>query len=121
MLDKLKKVGLMNWIMISMALGAVVGFFVGPAIAPIVILGDIFIRLIQMSVTVMIFLAVIEAVGNLDPVDLGKLGFKMFAWFGGLTIIGATLGVVFGLILQPGVGVETSAEVAAVAGTDMTV
>lgn len=121
MLDKLKKVGLMNWIMISMALGAVVGFFVGPAIAPIGILGDIFIRLIQMSVTVMIFLAVIEAVGNLDPVDLGKLGFKMFAWFGGLTIIGATLGVVFGLVLQPGVGVETSAEVAAVAGTDMTV
>lgn len=121
MIDKIKKVGLMNWIMIAMALGAVVGFIVGPAIAPIGILGDIFIRLIQMSVTVMIFLAVIEAVGNLDPVDLGKLGLKMFAWFGAFTLSGATIGVLFGILLQPGVGVETSIEAAAVAGSDMTI
>ena len=121
MIDKIKKVGLMNWIMIAMALGAVVGFIVGPAIAPIGILGDIFIRLIQMSVTVMIFLAVIEAVGNLDPVDLGKLGLKMFAWFGAFTLIGATIGVLFGIFLQPGVGVETSVEAAAVVGSDMSI
>lgn len=119
--EKIKNVGLTNWIMIGMVLGAIVGFLVGPAIEPIGILGDIFIRLIQMSVTLMIFLAVIEAVGSLDPADLGKLGAKMFAWFAGLTVVGATIGVIFAIIFQPGVGVSTDAAVETVSGTDMTI
>ena len=121
MFDKIKKVGLTNWIMIGMVLGAIVGFIVGPTIEPIGILGDIFIRLIQMSVTLMIFLAVIEAVGSLDPVDLGKLGAKMFGWFAALTVVGATIGVVFALVFQPGVGVATDTATQAIAGTDMTI
>jgi len=47
----MKKISLTNWIMISMVLGLIVG----PAIGPIGILGDIFIRLIQMSVLILIF------------------------------------------------------------------
>lgn len=121
MFEKMKNVGLMNWIMISMVLGAIAGFIVGPAIEPIGILGDIFIRLIQMSVTVMIFLAVIEAVGSLDPADLGKLGAKMFGWFGVLTLVGSAIGVIFAIIFQPGVGVTSDAVVDAVGGTDMTI
>lgn len=121
MFEKIKNVGLTNWIMIGMVLGAIVGFIVGPAIEPIGILGDIFIRLIQMSVTLMIFLAVIEAVGSLDPVDLGKLGAKMFGWFAALTIVGATIGVILAILFEPGVGVATDATVEAVSGTDMTI
>ena len=120
MLEKMKKIGLTNMIMIGMILGAIVGFVVGPAIEPIGIFGDIFIRLIQMSVTVMIFLAVIEAVGSLDPADLGKLGLKMFTWFGLLTVVGAAIGVTFALIFQPGVGIAADVPVESVVGTDMT-
>lgn len=107
--------------MISMVLGAIVGIIVGPSIEPIGILGDIFIRLVQMSVTVMIFLAVIEAVGSLDPADLGKLGAKMFGWFAGLTVIGAAIGIIFGVIFKPGVGVTSAETAEAVVGTDMTI
>lgn len=121
MLNKLKNVSLTNWIMIAMALGALVGLIVGPAIEPIGILGDIFIRLIQMSVTVMIFLAVIEAVGSLDPADLGKLGAKMMGWFGTLTVLGATIGVVFALFLQPGVGVTADAPAEVVSAPNTTI
>lgn len=120
MFEKIKNIGLINWIMIGMALGAVVGILVGPAIEPIGILGDIFIRLIQMSVTVMIFLAVIEAVGSLDPADLGKLGLKMFGWFASLTVVGAIIGVALAIFLEPGVGIATDVPMDAVAGTDMT-
>lgn len=120
MFEKMKNIGLINWIMIGMALGAVVGILVGPAIEPIGILGDIFIRLIQMSVTVMIFLAVIEAVGSLDPADLGKLGLKMFGWFASLTVVGAIIGVALAIFLEPGVGITTDVPMDAVAGTDMT-
>ncbi len=121
MFEKIKNLGLTNWIMIGMILGAVTGIVVGPVIEPIGILGDIFIRLIQMSVTVMIFLAVIEAVGSLDPADLGKLGAKMFGWFAALTVLGATIGVILAIILQPGVGVAADTPVEAVSGTDMTI
>lgn len=121
LIEKLKSVSLTNWIMISMVLGFVAGWVFGPAIGPIGILGDIFIRLIQMSVPILIFGAVIEAVGDLDPVDLGKLGLKMFLWFTGFTIIGSALGVLFGLIFEPGVGITGDTVVEATAGTDMTI
>lgn len=120
MFTKIKKTGLTNWIMVGMVLGAILGLVVGPAVEPIGILGDIFIRLIQMSVTAMIFLAVIEAVGSLDPADLGKLGAKMFAWFASLTVVGAAIGIIFGIIFQPGVGVDAQVSGESVAGTEMT-
>lgn len=41
--------------MISTVFGFIAGLIVGPAIGPIGILGDIFIRLIQMSVPILIF------------------------------------------------------------------
>lgn len=120
MLEKMKKISLTNWIMISMVLGFVAGLIAGPVIAPVGILGDIFIRLIQMSVPVLIFGAVIEAVGDLDPADLGKLGLKMFSWFAAFTVIGAILGVIFGIIMEPGIGITGNTAVEATAGTDMT-
>lgn len=119
MIEKIKNIGLTNWIMISMVLGFLAGWLVGPAIAPLGILGDIFIRMIQMSVPILIFGAVIEAVGDLDPVDLGKLGLKMFAWFAGFTILGSAIGVIFGIILEPGIGITGDTAVEATAGTDM--
>lgn len=103
-----------------MVIGGLVGWVVGPAIGPIGILGDIFIRLVQMSVPILIFGAVIEAVGDLDPVDLGKLGLKMFLWFAAFTILGAALGVIFGIIFEPGVGVVADTAVDAAPATDMT-
>ena len=72
-----------------------------------------------MSVPILIFRAIIEAVGDLDPVDLGKLGFKMFLWFTGFTVLGSALGVLFGIILEPGIGITGDTAVEAAAGTDM--
>jgi len=118
-LEKIKNIGLTNWIMISMIIGGVVGFLVGPSIEPIGILGDIFIRLIQMSVPILIFGAVIEAVGDLDPIDLGKLGLKMFVWFAAFTILGSAIGVILSIILEPGIGVAGNTAVDATPSTDM--
>ena len=50
----MKRLNMTNKIMISMVLGMVVGLIVGPAIAPVKVVGDIFLRLIQMSVVVLI-------------------------------------------------------------------
>lgn len=50
--------------------------------------------------------AVIEAVGSLDPKELGKLGGKIFAWFMGLTALAAALGIGLGYIVKPGAGLN---------------
>ena len=101
-----KKLNMTNQIMIAMVAGMLVGLIVGPAIAPVKVLGDIFLRLIQMSVVVLIMGAVIEAVGSLDPKELGKLGGKIFAWFMGLTAIAAFVGIALGYIIKPGAGLN---------------
>ena len=67
------KLSLTHSILIATVLGMIVGYLVGPAIAPIKIFGDIFLRLIQMSVPLIILGAVLEAVGQINPKELGKL------------------------------------------------
>ncbi|MDU5082029.1 dicarboxylate/amino acid:cation symporter [uncultured Tissierella sp.] len=102
----MKKLNMTNKIMIAMILGMTAGLIIGPAIGPIKVVGDIFLRLIQMSVVVLIMGAVIEAVGSLDPKELGKLGGKIFAWFMGLTALAAALGIGLGYIVKPGAGLN---------------
>lgn len=98
------KLSLTHSILIATVLGMIVGYLVGPAIAPIKIFGDIFLRLIQMSVPLIILGAVLEAVGQINPKELGKLGFKMFVWFSVSTVIAAVIGLALAFTIQPGVG-----------------
>lgn len=99
-----QKLSLTHKILLGTVLGMVVGYFAGPRVDSIKILGDIFLRLIQMAVPLIILGAVMEAVGQLDPKDLGKLGFKMFAWFLVTTVIAAAIGLGLAYIFQPGAG-----------------
>lgn len=45
----------------------------------------------------------------------------MFLWFAAFTVLSAILGVVFGIILEPGIGITGNTAVEATAGTDMTI
>lgn len=103
----LKKISLTNQILLGSVLGLILGFIVGPTIGPIKVVGDIFLRLIQMGVPIIIFGAVTEAVGSINPKDLGKLGAKIFAWFLIPTLLSAALGLGFAYLLKPGVGLPT--------------
>ena len=59
----MKKFSDTTWIVIGMIAGFAGGILLGPVMGEIKFLGDIFLRLIQMSIVVMISGAVIEAVG----------------------------------------------------------
>lgn len=115
---KSNKLSMTNQIMIAMIAGMVVGLIMGPSIAPIKVIGDIFLRLIQMSVVVLIMGAVIEAVGSLNPKELGKLGGKIFAWFMGLTALAAALGIGLGYIIKPGSGLNIDMGKSAIAASE---
>ena len=88
--------------------GLVFGVIVGPWASNIKFIGDIFLRLIQMSVVLLVMSAVAGAVGGGDGRDVGKMGFHTFKWIIGFTIFSAALGVVLAMLVKPGIGIDLS-------------
>lgn len=107
-MDKKKRfsISLTTQILIATAGGIIFGAVVGEWASNLKFIGDIFIRLIQMSVVLLVMSAVASAVGGGDGQDVGKMGFHTFKWIIIFTIISAGLGVALSMIFQPGIGVE---------------
>ena len=99
-------ISLTTQILIATAGGIVFGSLVGEWASNLKFIGDIFIRLIQLSVVLLVMSAVASAVGGGDGQDVGKMGFHTFKWIIIFTVISAGLGVALSMLLQPGIGVE---------------
>lgn len=110
------KIKLSTWMIIASALGIICGLLFGKTMGNIKFLGDIFLRLMQMSVVFLVMGAITEAIGSLDMHDIGKLGGKTIALFVASTLFASFVGVILSLIIKPGVGV-TGVEGAAFTGT----
>lgn len=99
-------VSLTTQILIATVGGIIFGSVVGEWATNLKFIGDIFIRLIQMSVVLLVMSAVAGAVGSGDGQDVGKMGFHTFKWIIGFTIVSAGLGVALSMLLKPGVGIS---------------
>jgi len=121
--EKKKKlsISLTTQILIATVGGIVFGAVVGPWASNLKFIGDIFIRLIQMSVILLVMSAVAAAVGSGDGQDVGKMGFHTFKWIIFFTIISASLGILLSMLVRPGVGIQiASAEEIAKATVEST-
>ncbi len=109
-MEKKKKfsVSLTTQILIATVGGILFGTVVGEWATNLKFIGDIFIRLIQMSVVLLVMSAVAGAVGSGDGQDVGKMGFHTFKWIIGFTVVSAGLGVILSILFQPGVGISLS-------------
>lgn len=105
-------------ILIGTVAGIVFGSLMGPWAANLKFVGDIFIRLIQMSVVLLVMTSVSAAIANVGGKDAGKMGFHTFKWIILFTICSATLGLALGKIIRPGEGVVVT-EAASVAATSI--
>jgi Na+/H+-dicarboxylate symporter len=105
---KFKKVNMTVQIMIAMVLGVVVGTLLNEKIQGIKLLGDIFLRLIQMSIILLVMGQIIEAVGSLNPKELGKQGIKVIIIFLVTSFLAASFGMLMGIMLKPGAGIDLS-------------
>lgn len=115
------KISLTTQILIATIGGIIFGAIVGPWASNIKFIGDIFIRLIQMSVILLVMSAVAAAVGSGDGQDVGKMGFHTFKWIIAFTVVSAALGVALSMIVKPGLGIEiASAEEIASAAVEST-
>lgn len=106
--SKRVSLGLTTQILIATVGGIVFGSLVGPWAGNLKFIGDIFLRLIQMSVILLVMTAVSAAVGNVDGHGLGKMGFHTFKWIIIFTLCSAFLGLALGKIIQPGAGVAVT-------------
>ncbi|MGC5326063.1 dicarboxylate/amino acid:cation symporter [Brevibacillus sp. SYSU BS000544] len=102
----MRKLSLTTQMIVASALGLLAGSVFGPFMENIKFLGEIFLRLMQMSVVFLVMGAIIEAVGALEPRDLGKIGGKAIALFTFTSTLGAIVGLIAVNIIQPGIGVE---------------
>lgn len=102
-----KKVPLYIKIFILMLLGAIVGYIVGPDIAAVAFLGNIYIALLKMLVVPLVFFSLVCGVTQLaDPKEFGKLGGSIMAYYLTTTLFAAAAGVVLALIVSPGADAE---------------
>ncbi|WP_295857838.1 dicarboxylate/amino acid:cation symporter [uncultured Oscillibacter sp.] len=102
-----KKVPLYIKIFILMLLGAIVGYIVGPDIAAVAFLGNIYIALLKMLVVPLVFFSLVCGVTQLaDPKEFGKLGGSIMVYYLTTTLFAAAAGVVLALIVSPGADAE---------------
>jgi Na+/H+-dicarboxylate symporter len=101
-----KKMGLTTKIVIGMIAGVVLGLLFGSYINVFQTVGDIFMRLLRMAVVPLIFINIIAGISQMDDIKgFGRTGIKLFIYYLSTMTVAVLLGVIFGFLIGPGVGV----------------
>lgn len=75
--------------------------------------GTLFLNFIKMLIVPLVFLSLIGGVTSLkDPAKMGRIGIKTIGLYLVTTAIAVVIGLIFGLVFQPGAGVEKIAAAA---------
>lgn len=125
-----KKIGLSTKIFIALFLGAIFGFFINLCLPSGVLKDDIlingvlyivgngFIRLMQMLVIPLVMCSLICGTMSIgDTKTLGKVGVKTLGFYLFTTAVAISLALLFALWVKPGAGLN----IEAVEGTDVTI
>ena len=119
MRDRIRRIGLTNWILISMVLGLIVGLFLNffvsdPFIKNIVLINNVFylggngfIKLMKMLVVPLVFCSIVVGAASISDIKkLGKIGGRTLVLYVVTTAIAVSLALLVGSIIQPGVGLD---------------
>ncbi|MEG3149095.1 dicarboxylate/amino acid:cation symporter [Sphingomonas sp. ZT3P38] len=100
-------VALWQRVMAGLALGVALGLAAPAAVPWVSFLGEIFVRLIRMLVVPIVLVTVAAGIASLsDFRRLGSIGGRAVLLFLATTVIAVSLGIVVGLIFQPGANVS---------------
>jgi len=91
--------------------GLIFGLIAGEWAANLKFVGDMFIRLIQMSIVPLVMASVIVATGSMTGAGTGRIAFRTFKWMLGFSVVAAVLAWVLSVLIRPGAGMEFSGEV----------
>lgn len=100
----MKKLGVLEWILIGFVAGIVAGAIFGKPIAVVKPIGTLFINLLKMLVVPLIFSTLAAGVATFSGEKLGRMIGKTFFWYYFTGILAMVMALVIGFIFQPGVG-----------------
>ncbi|WP_281322030.1 dicarboxylate/amino acid:cation symporter [Flavobacterium aestivum] len=110
--------GLTGQILIAMLLGAVLGVIIHNTVSAegalefstkIKMLATIFIRLVQMIISPLVFTTLVVGIAKLGDIKaVGRIGGKALGWFFTASFISLLIGMLYVNLLQPGVGLNLS-------------
>jgi aerobic C4-dicarboxylate transport protein len=97
-------------VLIAMAVAVALGYFSPARAAAMKPLGDAFIRLITMIITVLIFCTVVTGIAGMqDLKKVGRVGGKALLYFEIVSTIALVIGLIVGNVVHPGSGFNVNA------------
>ncbi|MFL6084463.1 MAG: cation:dicarboxylate symporter family transporter [Mycobacterium sp.] len=101
-----------HWLYIMVIVGVVAGVVLG-LVAPdtgksLGVLGELFVKLIKMMITPVIFCTVVIGIGKLRASAVGKVGGLAVGYFLVMSTFALTIGLVVGNLIKPGEGLDIS-------------
>jgi len=97
-------------VLIAMALALVLGYFSPARAVAMKPLGDAFIRLITMIITILIFCTVVTGIAGMqDLKKVGRVGGKALLYFEIVSTIALAIGLIVGNTVRPGIGFNVNA------------
>src|SRR5207237_8361264 len=94
-------------VLVSLALGFLVGLMWPTFGASLKALGDAFIRLVKMIITPVIFLTVVTGIAGMrDLGAFGRIAAKALGYFLVVSTLALLVGLVVGNLIQPGAGLN---------------
>ncbi len=94
-------------ILIALALGIVTGLVFGPRAEVLMPIGTMFLSLINMIIVLLVLASMTVGITSIhDPQKLGRVGLKSLLLYLSTTAIAILIGIAFGKIFQPGVGLN---------------
>ena len=102
----MKKPSMITQIAIAVVVVILVGLLIPASGNYLKIVGDVFLRLMQMAIPILILGQIVQAVGSINPKELTSLGGRTIAVFGISSLAAALWGVLMAVIFNPGYGVK---------------
>jgi aerobic C4-dicarboxylate transport protein len=94
-------------VLIGLAAGILVGYFAPTLGVQFKPLGDTFIRLIKMLITLLIFCTVSIGIARMESLkQVGRVGFKTILYFEIVTTIALVIGLIVANVVHPGAGLD---------------
>ncbi|WP_072806768.1 cation:dicarboxylate symporter family transporter [Rhodococcoides yunnanense] len=103
-----------HWLYIAVIIAVIAGIIVGLTAkdfaSELAVLGTLFVSLIKMMISPVIFCTIVLGIGSVRAAaSVGKVGGLALAYFIGMSTIALGIGMVVGNLIQPGTGLDISA------------
>lgn len=96
-------------VLLGLFLGIAVGLIAKQEIPFLKLLGNVFIDLLKMLVSLIVFASVVPGICHIhDPKKLGRIGLKTLLYYLCTTVIAISFGLICSFFLQPGAGLSLS-------------